>query len=161
MDNPTLITQRLTLPPNSLCSTCTSCRLFFLTQRRFWQQNTTVDTEMLDNGFEELTTILVSRTVFSGIVTQYSSCSHCGGWLCMLVMMTVKSTELLRFPPSVATICWLIREVWKGIRTRTVIRLYLKQAPVSLKMENWFLMKAGETSEHAISIRARRLFFFF
>lgn len=66
--------------------------------------------------YEHLTTILVSRGVFSGIVTQYSACSHCGGWLCTLVMMTVRSTELLRLPPSVAMICWLIRDVCQDKR---------------------------------------------
>lgn len=66
--------------------------------------------------YECLTTILVSRAVFSGIVTQYSACSHCGGWLCTLVMMTVRSTELLRLPPSVAMICWLIRDVCQDER---------------------------------------------
>lgn len=62
----------------------------------------------------KLTTILASRTVFSGTVTQYSGCSQCGGWLWTLVMMTVSSTELLRLPPSDATICWLILDVCGG-----------------------------------------------
>lgn len=58
-----------------------------------------------------LTTILASLTVFSGTVTQYSGCSHSGGWLWTLVMKTVSSTELLRLPPSNATICRTILEV--------------------------------------------------
>lgn len=42
--------------------------------------------------------------VFSGMVTQYVLCSHRGGWLSALVTVTVSSTVLLLFPPSVATI---------------------------------------------------------
>lgn len=63
---------------------------------------------------QSLTRMGVSLAVFSGTVTQYSGCSQCGGWLWMLVMKTVSSTELLRPPPSDAMICRTILDVCGG-----------------------------------------------